>query len=413
MSDVVLERIAGWESAGLIDAATAERLRAAEAATVDEGEPGPTATPARASVASSFFGPAVSIVEAFSYLGGAFVLAAWAVLIGRLGNEASGATRDWLLVAGAAIPAVIFFLIGITLHGRSPRLGRAAGVAFAMSVALIWLGVTLNVDIFSDSSVAAVAGAAAGLVAAAAYRWVHPSILTEIALLATLTGLVQAGLLFLRELVSPTEPLPFGGETLNPTLGEVAIASVVWLATAVVIGLIALAESRVAGPEAARRASLARFWAGIVAVAGVASALSQTVYDGTGYSHRIVEPWIADVIVLLISGVLLERAFRRGAGAYVLAAAFGVVLALTDFNFSYFAQASGTEVALLVEGLLLIAIAFAAERISRRVGAPRSDDGPGDAEPLSSDVPPDSGPEPGPEPEPAGEMASDQAAASD
>jgi len=388
MSELVLARIAAWEAAGLVDAATAERLRAAEAASADHDEPEATTATGRPGAASSFFGPPVSLVEAFSYLGAAFVLAAWATLIARISGQATDATRDWLLVVGAAIPAVIFFVIGITLHGRSPRLGRAAGVAFAVSVALIWLGVTLNVDIFSDGSVAAVAGAAAGLVAALAYRWVHPSILTEIALLATLTGLVQAGLLFLNDLLNPAEQLPDGGAFTNPTLGEAAIASVVWLVTAVVIGLIALAESRGAGPEAARRASLARFWAGIVAVGGVASSLSQTVYDESGFGHRVVEPWIAGVIVLAISAVLLERAFRRESAAYVLAAAFGVVVALTDFNASYLAPASGIEVALLVEGLLLIAIALGAERIRRRVRE------------VPPDVaPPPSGAEPGAPPE--------------
>jgi hypothetical protein len=136
--------------------------RAAEAASADHDEPEATTATGRPGAASSFFGPPVSLVEAFSYLGAAFVLAAWATLIARISGQATDATRDWLLVVGAAIPAVIFFVIGITLHGRSPRLGRAAGVAFAVSVALIWLGVTLNVDIFSDGSVAAVAGAAAG-----------------------------------------------------------------------------------------------------------------------------------------------------------------------------------------------------------------------------------------------------------
>jgi hypothetical protein len=113
---------------------------------------------------------------------------------------------------------------------------------------------------------------------------------------------------------------------------------------------------------------------------------------------------MADVIVLLISAVLIERAFRRESGAYVLAAALGVVIALTDFNFTYFAQASGTEVALLVEGLLLLAIAFAAERITRRVGRSRADQDPDAPEPPSanpdSEPPPADegvGPAPGPE----------------
>src|SRR6185312_4962393 len=90
VSDVVLERIAGWESAGLIDAATAERLRAAEVAAGPHDAPA-TAAPSAApfGIASSFFGPAVTVVEMFSYLGSAFVLAAWGFLIGRLSGEAS------------------------------------------------------------------------------------------------------------------------------------------------------------------------------------------------------------------------------------------------------------------------------------------------------------------------------------
>ena len=94
-------------------------------------------------------------------------------------------------------------------------------------------------------------------------------------------------------------------------------------------------------------------------------------------SARIIEPWIGELIVVGVSVVLVERAFRRGAGAYVLAAAVGVVIALTDFNFTYIAPAGSTELALLIEGLLLIAIAFGAERLSRRVraepGSPDSD----------------------------------------
>ena len=50
MSDIVLARIAAWEAAGLIDATTAERLRAAEAdepADADAATDGATAAPAR------------------------------------------------------------------------------------------------------------------------------------------------------------------------------------------------------------------------------------------------------------------------------------------------------------------------------------------------------------------------------
>ena len=141
---------------------------------------------------------------------------------------------------------------------------------------------------------------------------------------------------------------------------------VAWLGCAVLIGLIALLESRSGSPAAGRRAALARFWAGLVAIAGVATALMRTEYDGAGF-QRVIEPWIADVIVLAVSAVLVERAFRRESAAYVVAAALGVVVALTDFNATYVAPTSGIEIALLVEGLLLIGIALGAERIRRRV----------------------------------------------
>ena len=152
-----------------------------------------------------------------------------------------------------------------------------------------------------------------------------------------------------------------------------AIESAVWIVCAIAIGLIGLAESRGASASAGRRAALARFWAGIVAVVGVATAVMRTEFtDGGG--HRVIEPIIGELIVLAVSAVLVQRAFRRESGAYVLAAALGVIIALTDFNFSYFAERSGTEVALLVEGLILIAIAFGAERLSRRVASSRSEE---------------------------------------
>jgi hypothetical protein len=389
VSDVVLDRIAAWESAGLIDAVTAERLRAAEAGSGRPDEPG---TAARAGIATSFFGPAVSIVEAFSYLGGAFVLAAWTALIARLANEAGEPTRDWILVAGMAVPAAVFAAIGVVLHGRSQRLSRAAGVVLLLSVGLVQGGVTLNADIVADGAVTLLAGAVAGLAAAIAYRWYHPSVLTQIAVLATITGVVQSSLGLINEQLNPAGAV-FGTSFATLGIRGAAIASAAWLGCALVIGLIALLEDRGSDAPAARRAALTRFWAGVVAVVGVATATMRTEFDDAG-SHRVTEPWIADLIVLAVSAVLLERAFRRESGAYVLAAALGVVIALTDFNFSYFAEASGTEVALLVEGLLLIAIAFAAERVTRRVTRRRPDEGEGPpAPPPLPETEPDAEPD--------------------
>ena len=377
MSDVVLERISAWEADGLIDAATAERLRAAESA-AGPADGGASMSPA--GLASSFFGPAVSVVEMFSYLGAGFVLAAWIFLITRLATEASDPTRSWIFVAGAAVPAAVFFGIGLVLNGRSPRLDRAAGVAYLVSVAFVWAGVVLNAEIFADGALPQVAGAAAAIVAAAAYRWLHPAVLTMIGLLAAITGLTLAGLQLLNQVLYPP-PTDFEMFAPQPGIPGAIVSSVAWIGCAIVIGLIGLAEARRGSPAAERRATLARFWAGVVAVVGVATAVMRTEYPN-GNEERVLEPIIGELIVLGVSAVLVERAFRRESGAYVLAAALGVIIALTDFNFSYFVERTGTEVALLVEGLLLIAIAVAAERLTRRVG--RS--GPDMPEPPDPDV---------------------------
>jgi hypothetical protein len=374
MSDVVLERITAWEAAGLIDAATAERLRAAEVAAGPHEPPPPPAPAAPFGVASSFFGPAVTVVEMFSYLGSAFVLAAWGYLIARLSSESAEPARSWLLVAGFAVPAAVFFLIGLVLHRRTARLSRAAGVAFLLSVGFVWSGVFLNVEIFADGAIVQVAAAAAALVAAAAYRWIHPAVLTEVGLLGAITGLAAAGLALLSEVLFPVGDYdPFNPLRGRPGVAGAAIESAVWIVCAIAIGLIGLAESRGASASAGRRAALARFWAGIVAVVGVATAVMRTEFTDVG-GHRVIEPIIGELIVLAVSAVLVQRAFRRESGAYVLAAALGVIIALTDFNFSYFVERSGTEVALLVEGLILIAIAFAAERLSRRVARSGSEE---------------------------------------
>jgi hypothetical protein len=371
MSDVVLERIREWESAGLIDLATAERLRAAEASAA----PAPDATSLnRSGVISSFFGPSISIVEAFSYLGGAFVLAAWAVLMGRLSSEATDQARPWLLVVGWAVPAVVFFVLAMVVRGRSPRFSRAAGVCLVLSVIAVGAGVTVNARIFMPDAPALAVGAIVGLAVAAAYRLLHPAVLTEIGLLGAITWLVVTLLGLINASSGDSRTVLLGGFGLDKAIAGALISSIFWIGCALVMGLIGLAEARGGDVAALRRAGLARLWAGIVLVVGVAAALLQTTSDPqTGELRRIIEPWIGELIVLGISAILVQRAFRREAGAFVLAAAIGVVIALTDFNFTYFAQAGGPEIALLVEGLLLIAIAVATDRLSKRVGASAAD----------------------------------------
>ena len=83
------------------------------------------------------------------------------------------------------------------------------------------------------------------------------------------------------------------------------------------------------------------------------------------------EPWIGDLALMAIAAVLLERAFRRDSTAFILPAAIGLILAMTDFNFSYLAQS--TYVGLLIEGGILLMVGFIGSRLRGRLrGAGRS-----------------------------------------
>ena len=105
------------------------------------------------------------------------------------------------------------------------------------------------------------------------------------------------------------------------------------------IALIGLREAdiadRDADPGAGRRAAISRFWAGILAVVGLASAVTRSAAFADGEYGRVVEPWIGDLALLVLSAILVERAFRRDATSFIYAAALGLLIALTDFNVTY------------------------------------------------------------------------------
>ena len=155
----------------------------------------------------------------------------------------------------------------------------------------------------------------------------------------------------------------------DPLLLVVATAAW-WLATAVGIALIGLREARIADrdadPRAGRRAAISRFWAGLVAVLGLAQAITRSAAFGDGEYGRVVEPWIGDLALVVLSAILVERAFRRDATSFIYAAALGLMIALTDFNLTYLS--GSTEVALLIEGLILLAVGVVADRLRRRIG---------------------------------------------
>ena len=317
------------------------------------------------------FGPSVTISEVFAYLGGAFLLAAWSSFMAR---TESGGEAGVVLGAMALLAAGVLGAMGLALRGGSERMSRAAGVAFLLvasyaAVAAAAFGSAAGLEWPLNGVVAS----AVGLTTAIALRVVHPSVLTQVGVLGWLTALVGSTLSWLQVTLFPEEFSPDTGLPIaagpDPLI-LVAATAVWWLVTAVAIALIGLREARIADrdadPGAGRRAAISRFWAGILAVVGLASAVTRSAAFADGEYGRVVEPWIGDLALLVLAAILVERAFRRDATSFIYAAALGLMIALSDFNLTYLSDT--TEAALLFEGLILLAVGFAADRLRRRIG---------------------------------------------
>jgi hypothetical protein len=373
---VVLERIAAWQAAGLIDTDTAARLRAAEA---EDGEtPSTPEGRDKPSTVAQIVGPSVTIGEMFAYLGGAFILGAFDAFLTRMaGFDADGGVG---LAVGFGVVALVLVAIGRFMAQGDARQQRAAGVLFAVAVCHVGAaGLALTTAFELDFRVAGVLVAACAAVVAVGLRLYLPALTTQFTLLASLTGLSAALLSLLGQFIVGDPVLTADGiVATSPKAMVVLVASAVWwLGFALLVGLVGLYEARATDdPAAGRRAALTRLWAGVTAVVGLSAAVSQSGYVN-GEWGRVLEPWIGDLALIVLALILVERAFRRGANAFVYAAALALVIALTDFNFSYLSDS--TEVGLLIEGLILLAAGFAVSKLRQRIGR---DELPEGAEPL-------------------------------
>jgi hypothetical protein len=369
--DQVLERISTWEAAGLIDPATAARLRLAEAERRSE----PTASSRRAGPSvASVFGPGVTIGEMFAYLGGTFLLGAFETFVVRLAGD--GSRWELPIAIGSTVAAIALALFAMTLIGGDARRRRAAGVLLAVAVVHVGAaGAAFGSAMGLGWPASGVVGALAATLAAVGFRLIHASLLTQVALLAGMTSFAALLLSWLESVVLPRPTFENAGEVL-PQAGPdpvllVAFSAAWWLVLAVIVGLLGLREAVAADedPGATRRASLTRLWAGLVAVIGLASAVTRSSYSSTTGSYdRAIVPWLGDLAILVLAAVLVERAFRRDASVFVYAAALGLMIALSDFNFTYLS--SSTEIGLLIEGVILLAAGVAADRLRRRIGQP-------------------------------------------
>ena len=166
-----------------------------------------------------------------------------------------------------------------------------------------------------------------------------------------------------------------GGYTTDPIsqpaepVGLIVASAAWWLLVAFGLGLLALHEARQRRLRSGRRPSR-----GHDPLPGRNRRRRRNVdrADATGFAGRgqLRAPDRAvDCRPRPARGaaVLLERAFRRDSTAFVLPAALGLILAMTDFNFSYFADS--TYVGLLIEGgILLVGRASSGTGFGRRLG---------------------------------------------
>ncbi|MFL5643109.1 MAG: hypothetical protein ACJ77V_00520 [Chloroflexota bacterium] len=371
-----LDHIAGWEAAGLIDSTTAARLREAESVsptttTATGSTPDDRVAAPPTSAAARMFGPSVTVAEVFGYLGGGFLIAAWSAFMATTATSAGDANTTLAILGLLAVGVLTALAIRLRLGAEAAS--RAAGVVLLVALGFVSgsAGALLSGAGVSWPLLGVVASAIV-VVVAVGYRLLHPSALTQVGVLASVTALAASMLVFLQESIFP--------RTFNETTGVVTqsgpdpivlvIASAAWwLAIAIGLGLLGLAETRNAGdpsdPTAASRAAITRFWAGLLAVIGLATSVSLSMPSISGEFVRVLEPVVGDVALLILSAVLVERAFRREATSYIYAAALGLMVALTDINVSYLSDSA--SVALLVEGLILLGVGVAADRLRRRI----------------------------------------------
>jgi hypothetical protein len=361
---IVLERIDRWLGAGFIDEATADRLRAAEAAAPTADRAGRETSSGASSrlTLPPLLGPAITVTEMFVYLGSGFLLGAYMVFAERI-TAGNGLAQGgaWLLVA------VAFAAIGLFLLRGDARRRRAAGVAFAVACGAVGMAAS---EIADQAQIAwplhGVVTLAAATVAAAVARVRHAAVLTQATLLTAATILAVNVLGWLRWVVTPV------GEFGDPVLAGrpdpvllVAASAAWWLGIALLLGLLAARERQGSDPLAGRRAALTALWAGLTAVVGVTEALFRSDYLATDTWGRVVEPWVAGIVLLALAAILLERGLRSRVEWYVISAGLALIIALTDFNFAYLS--SSREVGFLVEGLILLGAGVATDRVRRRI----------------------------------------------
>lgn len=301
----VTDHLDRWLRAGLIDAATAARIRDYEQSPAQEqGTPG-------------FERP--GILEAVVYLGLVVVAVGAIVLVGTNWDQLS----EWARVASIGVPAAITLLVGAALRAidRGP-MRRGGQAAWLVSVALFAGTLAVAFDQFQDPGDwrTAVMIISSITFAYAVTLWtIEPSYPQVVAVGGTVLFVAQAAGgypdEFSVEVVAVTGVLL---ATVGLVLGEIGMMQPL-PGTRVVFSLIALATSFMASFETALG-------------------------------------W--EFLLFVVAAALIAAGVWRSTFIYLALGVLGSFLALVTFMFAHFSSELGAPLALIITGAMLLAAAF-------------------------------------------------------
>ncbi len=364
---LVIRRIEAWQASGLIDPATADRLREAEA----NAAPEPDQAEARAPGAGRALG--VTAVELFVYLGAAFVLGAWYALVASTNPTWDDSSSRF--AAAGLIAAIALGLVGMAMARRDARFRRAAGIAFLAALPNLGVGVylladTLHNENYLDAPTNALVAAIVVLVAALGARHAVPALTTQLGLAFAAASVGGFAMGWLDAVLFPRGGVEWEPRPLDATasLVRVVLSMAWWWAVAAVMAVLLIVLDP--QPRTEGRTRLGRIAVGLTAVLGTTSAvmIRHEWNEGSSLSDQpVLEPLIGAAIIVAVSGVLLGLAVKRQSVGYLWPGGLGLFIALSWLNAEYLAVESGLWIALLVEAAVLFGVAFGVNRMGRRL----------------------------------------------
>ncbi|HXB04198.1 MAG TPA: DUF2157 domain-containing protein [Candidatus Angelobacter sp.] len=324
------DRLAAWEAAGLIDAATAARIGAFEAHRSSTERP-----------------PGISISEVIAYIGAVVLLVGVGFLYGTqyqtLGSVGRLGLIGLVVLAGEAAG----LLVRQVGNGGAARRARAAGWTVVAIAAAFWFSeVFVDASILTqapaydypgaspDTSGSNMLGAAIGFVISAFLLWRAGSALISVAAIAL--AYTTAG-----QFIVYTHTM----STANLEV-SVAVPAVI---------LVILSETITRGHERRWAREILRF---AVVLPPTISALALSFNADGSYLE-----YLAFVLALVAFG--LARA--RGSAGYAIAGGVSLFIVVNEVGFRHFAQSLGFPVVLIASGITLFAVAGGLVRLLPRL----------------------------------------------